>query len=123
MAQVPVTVTNGVPYPDPAKVMAKDMITFSADGTDYLIEFQRKGNPKHDPMCAVLPANGSVSLQADPNDQNGTCNYRILDSNGNPFPGSKAGSLKGGHSIIIGSGLESTKPSSRKSHNPRKRRK
>jgi hypothetical protein len=114
-----ITVTQGDASPDPLNIdhcSIETIIFNNTDGTDYLIGLQRRGNSKHDPICIVLSSYGSVTLQANPNDCDATCLYRLLDANGQPVS-----SLDHGHSIIIGSGRESLK--SRKLRKPIKSRK
>jgi hypothetical protein len=107
MATVQITITHGTPSTDPANINAGDFVEFvNGDiGTDYLIEFQRKDNGKHDPLCIPLDAEDSFTVRADPkdpHDKNCTCYYNILDSSGNVV-----GPIKAGHSIIVGNGLDS----------------
>jgi hypothetical protein len=102
-----VTITDGDPCPDELYVAAGDVINFcNNDDEDYLIELQRHEN-MHDPLCLVLPANGTFTIEAEPgnpDDKNVTCTYRILDLNGNPV-GSRldTGGSSGG-SVFIGTG-------------------
>ncbi len=98
-----IIVANGVPNQATVDIAAQGQVQFTnEDNTAYLLEFWMKGNDKHLAMCVVLPANGSVTLQGDPaqNDQNNTCHYNILTMSGgrtNPTAG-------GNYSIVIGSG-------------------
>jgi hypothetical protein len=58
-------------------------------------------NKHHPAICVQLPANGSVTLYADPNDPNATIYYNLLPQ-GHKAPVKGGG---GGHGIIVGSGL------------------
>jgi hypothetical protein len=107
MATEQITIISGKPSKDPVNINAGDFVEFlnGDTGTDYLIEFQRKGNDKHDPLCILLEAGDSFTVRADPKDSHDkdcTCSYNILDSSGNVL-----GSVKAGHSIIVGNGLGS----------------
>jgi hypothetical protein len=107
MATVQITIISRNPSQDPAHINAGDFVEFYNGDTDtYLIEFKRRDNNKHDPLCIVLVPGGTFTLQADPkdaHDKHCTCDYSILDSSGNVVGPVK----EAGHSIIVGNGLDS----------------
>ena len=97
-----VTVTNGIPSPNPVSIANGGQVLFSnADNIKYLLEFWTKGNDKHAAVSVVLPALGTVLVQANSgaNDQNTTCNYNVLTLAGDPTDPADGGTK----SIIIGS--------------------
>jgi hypothetical protein len=100
---VPVTVNDGVPTPNPVTINSTGTVQFqNLDSTDYLIELWAHGNALHAAVCVFLPANGNVTLQADPANPNAQCHYNLMTTNGrgtNPGAG-------GGNVIIIGSGAD-----------------
>jgi hypothetical protein len=98
-----VLIKNGSPHPDPVELDYGEMLSFQSGDKDYLIELWTIGNAKHDPICLLLPANATITVQADPNDGDSTIQYRILDTSGHLLSSPKSG---GPHSIIIGSGLD-----------------
>lgn len=99
----PVTVSRGIPSPDPVNIASSGRLVFNnSDSTPYLIQLWTHANDKHATVCIYLPANGSVTLQGDPDNPNSSCPYNLLTTTGrgvNP-------TAEGGHSIIIGSGPE-----------------
>jgi len=101
-----VNVTGGNPEPNPATIPSGGVVQFNADGNDYLIQLWDKENKKHPAICVFLPANGSITLAADPeqNDANATVPYNVLSYSGAAGGGVAANG--GGKSIIIGSGNE-----------------
>jgi hypothetical protein len=100
-----IQISKGAPDHEKIKIKSRELVTFlNNDAVTYLIEFQRRENSNHDPICLVLPALDSLTIEGDPNDQNATCVYKVLKLNGQMAsrkPGVEGG---GGHSIIIGSG-------------------
>jgi hypothetical protein len=96
-----VTVTNGMPAPDPAPITSTGTVQFNNnDSKNYLIELWDHGNASHAAVCIYLPANGSVTFMADPSDPNAKCHYNLLTTSGQPTDPTGGG----GHTIIIGSG-------------------
>src|SRR5215813_3644646 len=92
---VPVTITNGIPSPDPVSMSNGGQLQFTnADNTPYMLEFWSKGNDKHAAVSVVIQANGTVTVQANPGtgDQNTTCRYNVLTLAGNPTDPTEGGS-------------------------------
>jgi hypothetical protein len=103
VAPITVTVQNGVPSQTQVNLSAGQQLIFSnLDSVGYLIEFWTKGNDKHIDVCPLLPANGSVTFQSDPDAPNGKCFYNIESLTGEDMDPTNTGG--GGHVIIIGSG-------------------
>ena len=106
-APVPITVQNGQ-APKQTNIPSNGQAQFNnLDSSSYLIELWTKKNDHHPALCVVLPANGSVTLQGNPDadDQNTHCNYKLMTHSGgatNPTAGD-------GGVIIIGSGPEGGK--------------
>lgn len=102
-APVPITVQNGQARPNPANIPSDGQAQFTnLDNSNYLIELWTKNNDHHPALCVVLPANGTVTLQGNPDadDQNAPCHYNLkTPSGGSTNPAAGGGSL-----IIIGSG-------------------
>jgi hypothetical protein len=102
-----VTVTNGIPSPNPVTITNGGQVLFSnADNIRYMLEFWTKGNDKHPAVSVVLPANGTVLVQANSgaNDQNTVCNYNVLLPSGEAVGGPT--DTGGGNTIRIGSGMD-----------------
>jgi len=99
MSQVTVTITNGIPSPDPVSLSSGDSLVFSnSDSKAHLIELWTKSQ-----TCIkigiFLAANGNIMLMTDPNDPNAMVYYNVLT------PGVATNPSSGGHGIIIGSGF------------------
>jgi hypothetical protein len=76
-----ITVTNGIPSPNPASVPAGELIPFeNTDPTDYYIQLFVHGNhPAVDVLLPKLSPMGTVKLMADPHATNGTqCTYNLI---------------------------------------------
>lgn len=92
------TVTNGVPSPDPATIPTSTPITVqNNDDTDYLVELFTNGNDKHVAIAVILPANGSFQFESFPGENaNQKCYYNVIAVQGRPTADS------GTHVIVIG---------------------
>ncbi len=107
-APVPIRVQNGLATPNPATIPSNGQAQFTnLDNSNYLIELWTRTNDHHPALCVVLPANGTVLLQGNPDadDQNTNCRYNLkTPSGGNTSPAAGGTSI-----IIIGSGPEGGK--------------
>jgi hypothetical protein len=107
-----ITVTNGIPSPNPASVPAGELIPFAnTDPTDYCIQLFVHGN--HPAVDVLLPKQspmGTVKLMADPDATNGTqCTYNLIPTvqlQAGAIP-DKVPAAGGTHVIVITSSVAS----------------
>jgi hypothetical protein len=93
-----VTVTSGIPSPDPVTITSADALRFeNKDTVPYLIVLFLSASPV---LAIYLPASGNVIFRAAPSIINGQTTYNIVTLSGQDRDPADTGS----HVIIIGSG-------------------
>lgn len=102
-----ITVTGGIPSPNPAAVTTGEAIPFAnTDPTDYYLQLFVNGN--HPAVDVFLPKSspmGTVTLMADPDATNGThCSYNVIATTQNKPAKGGPPAAGGSHVIVITSG-------------------
>jgi hypothetical protein len=95
--------TNPTVSPDPVEILSggNGMCQFENQdpSQNYVLELWISNNSTRVPLCIFLPHGQSVVLITDPQVLNATVNYNVL------VPGQANAPTKGGHGIIVGSGM------------------
>jgi len=103
--QPPVYVSGGgspTVTPDPVQLLnGSGLCQFvnQDPNTNYVIELWISNNSVRVPLCFYLPRGGTIAFAVDPQASNITINYNVL------VLGTPSSTSRGGHGIIVGSGL------------------
>jgi hypothetical protein len=103
-----ITVTGGIPSPNPAAVTTGEAIPFAnTDATDYYIQLFVNGNhPAVDVFLPKSSAMGTVTLMADPDATNGThCTYNVIATTQSKAAKTGPPATGGSHVIVITSSV------------------
>jgi hypothetical protein len=103
-----ITVTGGIPSPNPAAVTTGEAIPFAnTDPTDYYLQLFVNGN--HPAVDVLLPKSspmGTVTLMADPDATNGTrCSYNVIATTQSRSAKAGPPAAGGSHVIVITSSI------------------